>query len=112
MDKRSVIRRVGCYDVSKDREILQKQLHELTNELGVDLPKFLVIDAKYNQDDEEETRAFNDAIDQLYNIMTNTIPARTEAMLIQHEENKVQLGNTSISNNNIFNEHHKLSSHD
>ena len=91
MDRRSIIRRVGCYDVSKDREILQKQLYELTNELGVDIPTFFVIDAKYNKDDEEETRAFNDAITQLYNHMKITPPAMTEAMHYQHEEKKVLL---------------------
>ena len=91
MDRRSVIRRVGCYDVSKDREILQKQLFELTNELSVDIPKFFDIDAKYNKDDEEETCAFNDAITQLYDVMKNTPPAMTEAMHYQHEEKKVLL---------------------
>ena len=85
MDIKSIMRRVGHYDEISDKDIIQKQLSELTKEIGIDVPKFVILDAKYNNTDAEEAIAFNNATNHLYSIMTNAAPAMTEAMLLQHQ---------------------------
>ena len=86
MDKQSVIRRVGFYDVKRDKQIIRKQLSELTKELkGLKVLKFVILDAKFRENSTEEANAFNDAVNHLYEIMSKTAPAMTEAMLLQHQ---------------------------
>ena len=85
MDRQSVIKRVGFYDVKTDKQIIRKQLSELTKELGINVPKFVILDAKCNENNTEEANAFNDAVNRLYEIMNKTAPAMTEAMLLQHQ---------------------------
>ena len=85
MDKKSIKKRVGCYDPDAYKQIIHKQLSEFTKELGIDVPNHVIIDALYDADDEAEVTEFNNATNLVYDALLKTSPAMTEAMLRQSE---------------------------
>ena len=80
MDRKAIKKRVGKYDPDEDREIIRRNLRDLTEAFGVDEPSHLIIDAKYDSDDPDEVDAYNNATERLYDTLINTEPAMTAAM--------------------------------
>ena len=86
MDKKSVKRRTGSYDLAADRLSLQTQLNALKNTFDIEVPTHLIIDSLYDIDDYHEVTAFEDATEQLYDSLVKMSPAMTKAMLVQHDK--------------------------
>ena len=86
MDKKSVKRRTGSYDLAADKLSLQTQLNALKNTFDIEVPPHLIIDSLYDNEDDNEVTAFEDATEQLYNSLVKMSPAMTTAMLIQYDK--------------------------
>jgi len=108
MDRKTIKKRVGSYDIGAYKEIVRKQISDLTNEMGIEVPSHVIIDATYDTDDENEASAFEEATEKLYDTLVNTAPARTEAMLKQHALSLKEVDNTKATAELVEQEKQKL----